>query len=290
MKRFASEQVKTEAKKFVFGSRKAVYPAFIAAQANFEELSIAANSSRSNNSSHQDSISLSKDPRIAENPVLNNRRVQHGGSDCGTELPVTSTLDSPDRSEAGNIEYENGAKVSEQENCISNSIKVLDVQANDSVAIPLPDSSLSVSNQPEKLDDAEGNKAYRSSPEAFPRSHMTLLKSQGTPSSQVSVKAKKRLASSQKRKSLPSVQDSFSTPLHDIGDNRSSIEQLPKDKKRCNSFGSTRPENIDEEPRDGNNSNFIPQHFTADQIYCMEWSKNFIPQHFTFFLGGMRLV
>ncbi|XP_022772672.1 protein IQ-DOMAIN 32-like [Durio zibethinus] len=330
MKRFASEQLETEAKKFVvFGSRKASNPAFIAAQTKFEELSLTANSSKSINSSHQDvgiesnmdtvssgadTISRSKEPSITENPVLNNWRVEHCGSECGTELSVTSTFDSPDRSEVGTIEYEHVAKVSEQENCSSNSTKDLDVKENDSFAIPLPDSSLSVVEQPKKLDDAvgesanlivvdspqveqkplkstsdlqrerdseTGNQTFRSSPEASPRSHMTVPESQGTPSSQVSVKTKKKRTdkSGQKRESLSAAKGSPSTPAHDSG--ASSMEQLSKDQengKRCNSFGSTRPENIDEEPRVSNSSNSLPHFMQATESARAKVNANNSPR------------
>lgn len=43
MKRLASEQLETEAKKFVFGSRKVSNSTFLAAQSKFEELSSTAN-------------------------------------------------------------------------------------------------------------------------------------------------------------------------------------------------------------------------------------------------------
>ncbi|GMJ02700.1 IQ-domain 32 [Hibiscus trionum] len=321
MKRFASEQLEKEAKKSVFGSRKAGNPAFIAAQTKFEELSSTGNASRSIDSSHQDvrvesnvdtvssgtdMISRSKEPSFAENPVLNNWRVQHGGSECGTELSITSTLDSPDISEVGTLEYENGARVSEQENCSSNSPKDLDV--TDAAVIPVPDSSLSVAGQPEKLDGSKGvsanlivdspqveqdplkstaslqreqdsmkNQAYRSSPEASPRSHMTVPESQGTPSSEVSVNAKKKKTdkSSQKRKSLSAAKGSPSTPA------ASSIEQLPKDQKngkRRNSFSSTRPENIDEEPRDSNSSNSVPRFMQATESARAKLSANSSPR------------
>ncbi|XWS14486.1 hypothetical protein CRYUN_Cryun35bG0013700 [Craigia yunnanensis] len=330
MKRFASEQLKTEAKKFVFGSREASKPAFIPAQTKFEELSSTANSSRSINSSHEDvgvesnmdmvssgadMISRPKEPSVTENPVLNNWRVPHGGSECGTELSVTSTLDSPDRSEVGTIEYEHGAKVSEQENCSSNSTKDLDVKENDAIAIPVPDSSLSVADQPEKFDDAKGesenlivvdslqvereplksasdlqreqhsetgNQAYRSTPEASPRSHVTVPESRGTPSSQVSVKTKMKKTdkSSQKRKSLSAAKGSPSTPAHDSGA-RSSMEQLPKDQKngkRRNSFGSTRPEDIDEEPRNSNISNSLPHFMQATESARAKVNANNSPR------------
>ncbi|XVE94596.1 hypothetical protein REPUB_Repub02eG0022100 [Reevesia pubescens] len=321
MERFASEQLEPDAKKFVFGSRKASNPAFIVTHAKFE-LSSTGNSSRSIDSSHQDvgvesnmdtiasgaeTISRSKEPCIVENPLLNNWRVQHGGSECGTELSVTSTLDSPDRSEVGTIEYANGSKVSEQENCSSNSTKDLDVKENDTQA-------LSVADQPEKLDakdesanlvvvdspqveqeplkstsdlqrkrDSEtGNQAYRLSPEASPRSHMTVPEFQGTPSSQVSVKTKRKKTdkSGQKRKSLSAAKGSPSTPAHDSG-SRSSMEQLPKDQKngkRHNSFGSTVPENIDEEPRDSNSSNSLPHFMQATESARAKVSANNSPR------------
>ncbi|MBA0823291.1 hypothetical protein Goarm_020030, partial [Gossypium armourianum] len=324
MERFATEHLETEAKKFVFGSKRTSNPAFIAAQTKFEELSSTANSSRSINSSYQDvrvesnldtvpsgadMISRSKEPSISENPVPNNWRVQHGGSECGTELSITSTLDSPDRSEAGTLEYENATKVSEQENCTSKSTKDLDVKNNDTVAIPVPDSSLPVAHQPEKLDDSKGglanlivadfpqveqellksasnlqreqdpmkNQAYRSSPEVSPRSHMTVPESQGTPSSEVSVKAKKKKTdkSSQKRKSLSAAKGSPSTPA------ASTMEELPKDQKngkRRNSFSSTRPENIDEEPRDSNSSNPLPRFMQATEAARAKVNTNNSPR------------
>ncbi|KAK5845212.1 hypothetical protein PVK06_001372 [Gossypium arboreum] len=324
MERFASEHLETEAKKFVLGSKRTSNPAFIAAQTKFEELSSTANSSRSIDSSYQDvrvesnldtvpsgadMISRSKDPSISENPVLNNWRVQHGGSECGTELSITSTLDSPDRSEAGTLEYESATKVSEQENCTSKSTKDLDVKNNDTVAIPVPDSSLPVAHQPEKLDDSKGglanlivadfpqveqeplkrasnlqrerdpmkNQAYRSSPEVSPRSHMTVPESQGTPSSEVSVKAKRKKTdkSSQKRKSLSAAKGSPSTSA------ASTMEELPKDQKngkRRNSFSSTRPENIDEEPRDSNSSNPLPRFMQATEAARAKVNTNNSPR------------
>ncbi|XP_022769136.1 protein IQ-DOMAIN 32-like isoform X2 [Durio zibethinus] len=327
-KRFTSDQLEAEAKKFVIGSRKASNPAFIAAQSKFEELSSTAISRGSIDSSHQnvavesnmdnvscasDMISRSMEPSIIENP-LNNWRVQYGGSECGTELSVTSTLDSPDISEVGTLEYENGAKVSELENCSPNGTKDLDVKENDRIATPVPDSSLSVADQPEKFDDAKGesanlivvnspqveqeqpkspsdlqrerytetgNQANRSSPEASPRSHMTVPESQGTPSSQVSVKAKtEKNKSGQKRKSLSAAKGSPSTPAHDSGA-RSSMEQLPKDQKngkRRNSFGSTRPENIDEEPRDSNSSNSLPHFMQATESARAKVNNNNSPR------------
>ncbi|KAK8648936.1 hypothetical protein V6N13_129678 [Hibiscus sabdariffa] len=324
MKRFASEQQEKEAKESVPGSIKAGNPEFIATQTKFEELSSTGNSSRSIDSSNQDvmvesnldtmssgtdTINRSKEPSFAEIPVISNWRVQHGGSECGTELSVTSTLDSPGISENGNLEHENGAKASEQENCSSNSTEDLDVKDNDTVVIPVPDSPLYVANQPEKLDGSKGssvdlivtdspqveeeplkstsnlqrerdsmkNQSYRPSPEASPRSHLTVPESQGTPSSEVSVKANKRKTdkSSRKCKSLSAAKSSPSTPA------ASSMEQLPKDMKngkRRDSFSSTRPENIDEEPRDSISSNSVPRFMQATESARAKLNANNSPR------------
>ncbi|KAG4193674.1 hypothetical protein ERO13_A06G005600v2 [Gossypium hirsutum] len=246
-------------------------------------------------SSGADTISRSKEPNIAENPVLRDRKGQHYGSECGTELSVTSTLDSPDRYEVGTVEYENGVKVSEQENCSSNGAKDLNVKENATIAILVPGSSLSIANQPDKLDDTKGEPANlvavdsprvehepcRLSPEASPRSHMTVPESQGTPSSQVSIKSKKKKTekSGQKRKSFSTAKGS-PTANRDSGA-KSSTEQPSKDQrsgKRHNSFGSTKPDNIDEEPRDSNSSNSLPRFMQATESARAKVNANNSPR------------
>ncbi|KDO84781.1 hypothetical protein CISIN_1g042390mg [Citrus sinensis] len=279
MKRFASEDLETEGKKFVFGSRKASNPAFVVAHSKFEELSSSANSGKSISSQHQDvsvdsnannissganSLTRTKNLSIGENSVS---RIQYGGSECGTELSISSTLDSPDRYEAGNTEHEHSAKVSENEICDPKSLNNPDVKASDASTIPTYDASHSIVGQPEKVDDVRNEsvnslvvidaaaqqkpdnsapdfhkepdlqtghqmyRSYRSSPEASPRSHITVPESQGTPSSQVSVKAKNnrsdKSGSYRKRKPLSASKGSPSNPSQNSGA-RSSTEQLPK--------------------------------------------------------------
>ncbi|KAL6311153.1 hypothetical protein AAG906_025499 [Vitis piasezkii] len=273
VKRFASEQLETEGKKFVFGSRKVSNPAFVAAQSKFEELSSTANSGR-----------------LINNSIPPNSRLQVGGSECGTELSITSTLDSPDISEVGAMEFDNEAKVSEEVICNLNSTGGLDVESKDVSTIAVSNLSDTMLAPPEKrdavngepvnsvvdvdssqvkqkpertasdlqieLDPQTGRQAYRSSPEASPRSHITVPESQGTPSSQVSVKAKRSKTDKNPFKSN-----------HDSGA-RSSMEQLPKDQKtgkRRNSFGSTRPDNVDQEPRDSSSSNSLPSYMQATE-------------------------
>lgn len=319
MKRFASEDLETEGKKFVFGSRKASNPAFIAAHSKFEELSSSANSGKSISSQQQDvslgsnagnisagadTLTRTTDLSIGENSVS---RIQYGGSECGTELSISSTLDSPDRSEVGNTEYEHSTKVSENEICDPKSLNNLDVKASDASSIPTCDVSHSIVNQPEKVDDVRnesvdslvvidapvqpkpdnspsdfrkepdsetGHQAYRpyrSSPEASPRSHITVPESQGTPASQVSVKAKNnrsdKRGSYRKRKPLSASKGSPSKPNHDSGA-RSSTERLPKDQKNGksrSSFGSSRTDNIDQEPGENSSSSSLPHFMQATE-------------------------
>ncbi|TKY75227.1 IQ-DOMAIN 32 [Spatholobus suberectus] len=312
MKRFASDQLEAEGKKPVNGSRKVSSPAFIAAQSKFEELSSIANSGRTSSLSYQDSAvesqgdtsSVGNDTAYRskefafENPAPYLSRF--AGSECGTELSISSTLDSPDISEPGAMENERDAKdlvegIGNLENTINR-----DDEANVSCAIPASNLAPSVLDQSEIVDDISSNLDHsivamdseepaikteknasdlqrehaeavlqdlRSSPEASPRSHLTVPESQGTPSSQVSVKPKEskinKNRSGNKRRSLSLSNKSPTNPNHDSG-SRGSREQLPKDQqngKRRNSFGSVKPDHIDQEPRDNSTDNNSLPHF-----------------------------
>lgn len=321
MKRLASDNLEAEGNKFVYGSRKASNPAFIAAQTKFEELSsLSANSGTSISLQHQDvsvdsnndtvssgadTLTRTKDHSIAENSVL---RIQYGGSECGTELSISSTLDSPDRSEVGTTDYEHEAKVAEKEVYDPNNSNDSDVKANDAYTIPVCAASDSVVDKPQKVDenvDVQGesvnsfvvidapqveqkpesgaselskereseprHQTYRSSPEASPRSHITVPESQGTPSSQISVNAKSnrtdKSGSNRRHKPLSVSKAAPSNPNHDSGA-RSSAEQLPKDQKsgkRRNSFGSSKIDSIDQEPGDHTSSNSLPHFMQATE-------------------------
>ncbi|PON93855.1 IQ motif, EF-hand binding site [Trema orientale] len=285
MKRLATDELETEGNKFVHGSKKASNPSFIVAQSKFEELSSAVNPDRALSSSYQESgdesykdtfsfeahsVIRTKELVLAESPV-HGSKLQVGGSECGTELSVTSTLDSPDRSDIVAMEHEPESKVSEEEICAPNKgMKSLDLEANDGPAIPESSLSHSVPDQPEKLDVAYGDsvssvvttdsprvelkperdtsdfqreleqqsqagvQAHVLSPEASPRSHMTGAESQGTPASQVSVKTKRNRSD---KRGSDQNRDSLSaikkSPSNTNHDSgsRSSVEKLPKDQK-----------------------------------------------------------
>lgn len=313
MKRIASEQLESEGKKTAFGSRKAINPAFIAVQSKFEELSSTVNSGKSISSprhdvgvdsnidtvfSGVDSVIRTKELNLAENsPLQNSRVVQVGGSECGTELSITSTLDSPDISEAGAIEFQHETKLSED--IVAGNLNVEAKDVSNSVQEEKPDdvkggsaNSILVEQKPERsasdlqmeMDLEMGRQAYRSSPEASPRSHITVPESQGTPSSQVSVKAKRsktdKSGSRQKRRSLSAGKRSPSNPNHDSGA-RSSVEQLPKDQKvgkRRNSMGSVRPDNVEQEQRDSSSSIALPSYMQATESARAKANLNISPR------------
>ena len=320
MKRFASEELETEGNKFVFGSRKVTSPAFVAAQPKFEELSSTANSDILVSSFHQDAgvespidtnlsgadtVIRTKELSMTENSAPHSSRVQVGGSECGTELSISSTLDSPDISEVGATECEHEAKVLEEGISNLNSTKIADVESKDASAIVGSNLSSFVSDQPEKpgdveeepinsivamdspqielklennasnlqrqLDSERGHEPYRSSPEASPKSHITVPESHGTPSSQVSAKSKKsktdKSGSNHKRRSLSGGKKPPSNPNNDSG-SRSSMEQLPKDQKngkRRNSFGSPKPDHIEQEPGDASTNSSLPHFMQATE-------------------------
>ncbi|KAM7256623.1 hypothetical protein ACFE04_012364 [Oxalis oulophora] len=261
-----------------FGSRKSSNPAFIAAQSKFEELSSSANSGKINSPPYQiesnndtissgvDSVTVEKDYSLTENPVSHNSVVLVGGSECGTELSVTSTLDSPDIFETRAIS-ETEIKYSEEEKQNPDTKKNEDVEAKD-------DSSFSVSDQFAKYDDADcesklvfskqeelkldenvdvvqknlESQNYSLSPEASPsRSHLTVPESQGTPSSEVSSVKPKKKKTSNHRKSGHKLSSLSSAEKRSPSNHHQDSSQVAKDEKngkRRNSFGSsTKPDN-----------------------------------------------
>ncbi|XP_042508228.1 protein IQ-DOMAIN 32 isoform X2 [Macadamia integrifolia] len=325
MKRVASDELETEGKKFVFGSRKASNPAFIAAHSKFEELSSSATSGRSISSTNQDlgadsksdnllspedSVPRTKESSLTEYSISHDPKVQVGGSECGTELSISSTLDSPDISEVGGGELEHEAKVTERgannvNSAVDNGHKLgsssleeksfsstppnlshdvfgqpgkpeeVDRESTESVVAVGPprmeqQPDRSVSDVQAQVDSIMDQQACKSSPEGSPRSHMTAAESHGTPSSQVSIKAKRdkleRSGSNQKRRSQTRSKSSLSNQ-NDSGA-RSSTDQLPRDSKngkRRNSFGSARSDPIDQERRDSSSNNSLPSYMQATE-------------------------
>ncbi|XP_016451167.2 protein IQ-DOMAIN 32 [Nicotiana tabacum] len=303
-------------KQVVHGSRKASNPAFIAAQTKFEELTSAAKSTKiSSLSNHKTEDESSEDTfssitdqsfgaretAMSEASVPHSTRAQVGGSECGTELSISSTLDSPDRSEVGAREFEQELKPSYDQtghdknngyphigdDSINDLLHSDYVQsgtedptdnANSELKDVMVSSDLSHEEKPENNSvnvqieqEAKTDRLYKVSPDASPRSHITVPESQGTPSSQVSVNPKKikseKSGSNPKRHSSSAGKKSPSKPIHDSG--TASLEQLPKDHKngkRRNSFGSAKAGQVEQqEPRDSGSSSSLPSYMQATE-------------------------
>ncbi|CAL5205837.1 unnamed protein product [Lathyrus oleraceus] len=332
-------KLETDGKKTACVSRKLSNPAFIAAQSKFEELSSNANSSRPSYlfdqdvsvESQADTAYISKEFISSENSTPYPSRI--GDPESGTVLSISSTLDSPDRSET--LESEHDAKdlvegIVNPENKAGRSVEAGTPSAPLTSNLPI-----SSSNQLENVNGYSGNivdsvnskepalepeknasdlvteqtetvrQDFKLSPEASPGSYMTIPESQGTPSSQVSVKPKEnkiiKTGSSSRRRVLSVGNKSPANSNNDSGSrvsignkspananpdsgSKGSKEQLPKDHlngKRRNSFGSIKPDHNDQEPtKDNSSSNNIsvPRFMQATQSARAKINANSSPR------------
>ncbi|KAG9147046.1 hypothetical protein Leryth_005296 [Lithospermum erythrorhizon] len=227
-------------------------------------------------------------------------KIQLGGSECGTELSITSTLDSSERSDVGPGEFDLGGKVSEDMNHkdglvveakaeptiinasivdsdaiqperYDSSLKTDDDHSASSVTVEVPKieqkpetdvSKLQLEMEPEKRNSI--SKSYK---EPLQGTHTQQLQSpQGTPSSEVSGKPKRtkseKSVSNHKSRSSSAGKTSPSNLNHG-SEGRSTVEKSNKDHKsvkRRNSFGSPKPDHVDQEPRDSSSSNPLPSY------------------------------
>lgn len=221
-------------------------------------------------------------------------RIQMASSECGTEISISSTLDSPDRSEAeggeivleiGPVEKENYA-ANRSDGNMFNYEKNLNAEANKMTQtntegdgnkaglVNIGDSVVQVEKQQIEptssdlqthLEHIGDQPVYRSSPEGSPRSHATVLESHGTPSSQISVGTKKSKKDNnmpaRKHKSQTAVTRSPSTPNSDS----SSREQKSKDTKngkKSSLPNVPKPDTVEHEPRISS-SNALPSYMQA---------------------------
>ncbi|XP_043713422.1 protein IQ-DOMAIN 32-like [Telopea speciosissima] len=126
----------------------------------------------------------------------------------------------------------------------------------------------SVSDVQVQMDSIMDQQASKSSPEGSPRSHMTASESHGTPSSQVSIKAKRDKLDRSGSNHRMSQKTSKRSPSNQNDSGVSSTEQLSKDSKngkRHNAFGSARSDPIDQERRDSSSSNSLPSYMQATE-------------------------
>lgn len=274
-------------------ARKACNPAFAAAQMKFEELTSAV--SRSNSSSYLDGSNKLKvhtshsqdgtspkqnsDTGIPENTVGRDAKIILAASECGTEISISSTLDSPDRSEAdgGEIVMEIGdlggrnytaenadkdthALHSEVKNTSEGVVQAEkeeelngDVAKNAIASDSVLEQAHVEPGKPDLHDQIEQSiESYARSPEGTPMSRTTFAESHGTPSSEVSVNTNK--SKTKKPKSRVSRR-SLTSPSNSVG--RSSTDNLSKDykhAKRESSVKVAKSDNVDQEPRMSNST------------------------------------
>lgn len=311
---FSIEQPETERKRY---SRKASNPSFIAAHSKFEELSSAAASEKSTALSTNypgaessfDKVYASTGPPfksgaigLSDASISNAVTVQINGSECGTELSISSTLDSPDMSDGGvyDLELEPnildatdhprsreklGCEAFGNSSILGTELSYANIDhlernenvhsaAGDSVNSVVTSDSPPLEKKPES-DQSNTQQAEpgsdvihvvdKSSPEVSPRSHTTLPESQVTPSSEVSLNPKKssggKIDSSSKKKLLSADKSFVSTPNRDSAtENNLKQPEEPKTGKRRKSFGSTKLDHTDQEPRSGSSRNSLPSY------------------------------
>ncbi|KAF6136144.1 hypothetical protein GIB67_030192, partial [Kingdonia uniflora] len=247
LKRVASEQPEYEGNNTVFESRKTCNPTFVAVKSKFEELSSSsAKSVKPVISTSRDvevesklgNISSQSD-RLTENSVTKKPSCLVGGSEGGTEISVSSFLDSPNKNQVygGKLEHE------------SELVGELTSGRNGTMIMHPIAKTLILKSSPE--------------------SHITASGAYGTPSSEVSVKAKRNKVDKSgptKKIKSHSAGNKPHLILNQDLDARSSTEQLLKESKngrRRSSFGSARPDLGEEESRDS--SSTIPSYMQATE-------------------------
>jgi hypothetical protein len=300
---YNSEQtLEMEGKRFVV--RKSCNPAFAAAQLKFEELSTNSTVSRSSSLSHLDGASKSRvhAPSSQEDcsskqdgTGMPDRSVGHdtkmiiAASECGTEISISSTLDSPDRSEGdgGEIVLEIGAlenrnyvtsKADNDFNTVHPEVKnapeveaqpqkqveqnghvpALEIEAQpQDVLVQEPHAEPEMPGLHERLEKPVASYA---TPEGTPMSRTTITESQETPSSEVSVNTKK--SRSKKPKPHASKRSLASPGSDSVG--RSSTDNFSKESrhpKRESSSKAAKSDYVEQEPRTSNsNSNLLPSY------------------------------
>ncbi|XP_042033025.1 protein IQ-DOMAIN 32-like [Salvia splendens] len=310
--KFSSMQPETEVKLI---SRKAINPAFIAAQSKFEELSLAAPSAKLDTSSGQDPgvessldkvssanqdqlfRSGDKDSGLVGNLTFNASTVQIGSSECGTELSTSLILDSPDRAEeVGANESETKTKVSDATYAVPSCNSKTKLERNESVDsvsgeshnscipanTPQLDKPADLSHQEVKPESETSHQLNTLSSEASPRKNEATPELVATPSSQGSVKRKKNKGekSQSNRKSKPSLDDKKASNHTPDSASRSSLDQLQEHKsgKRRNSSGSAKPDHKEQDPRDSSSRNSLPSYMQATESARAKTTANGSPR------------
>ncbi|XP_020114967.1 protein IQ-DOMAIN 32 [Ananas comosus] len=315
------EPLENAGKKFL--NRKSSNPAFAAAQLKFEELSGSNAVKKSLGSTYQDNASKAKvssfnshvdcstgansDVSLSENLVPHHPRVQSAASECGTEISISSTLDSPDRSETegGEIVLEIGALekhnydnnggadnnisyVNMHDGTKNSDFEVHQLQKSEEDDENLASAATAVDSMHGEQQSAvettlDLQDKLEKSPQGTPRSSTTVTELHDTPSSQTSINAKKGKRDndipSKKQRSRAVSKKLISSVNNDLG-GRSSTESLVKDSKntkRRNLVVTTKPDHADHEPRISN-SNPLPSYMQATESAKAKLHLNVSPK------------
>lgn len=254
-------------------------PSSVAAESKLEEPSpTAASEILTGHYPGAESSSASTDPPkeigLNDNSISNASAVQIAISECGTELSISSTLDSPDISEEvsdleqvpkiSNVDDHPKSRELELEPSYANTDQ-LETHGNDvDPTIVSNTSPLEKKLEADEINDLQ----VELGSEASPRSHMAQTESQATPSSQVSLNPKKsrggKSNSLRKKKSLSADKKFIPSPNQDSAA-ESSPDQSRKEYKigkRRDSFGSAK---LDQETRDSSGSISLPSYMQATE-------------------------
>ncbi|KAF6135601.1 hypothetical protein GIB67_015454 [Kingdonia uniflora] len=167
-------------------------------EADVSKITMSVDGKKSSHKSKLDKISSQSD-RMTENSFTKKPSCLDGGSECGTKISVSSALDSPNKNKVygGKLEHESelvGELTFGHNGTIDNasnskSIDAEVVAIDSSEVKQHPDGS--ESDVPNQLKNVTDPQTWKSSPNRSPEIHITALEAYGTPSSKVSVKAKR---------------------------------------------------------------------------------------------------
>ncbi|KAI4388470.1 hypothetical protein MLD38_000792 [Melastoma candidum] len=285
-------------------------PEFTVALSKFEEMTPDTTSSDPVISSYEDVVPVAEEVdrttdvlaeiQFKDNSVSDKLLAHTGGSECGTELSISSTLDSPDRdehAEKGNqsqFPYDEASKTDGVEHLedevntdhpkegvdpvskVDNAVVAEEtVEAGEhEIGKPTPDLDTEVT--------AEATPRHNlPSPGTSPRSLMTVPESQGTPASQASVNTKGSVAIksilSHKRKSFSAGKRSPSSPKQESASSNS--KESPRERKLTRRR-ALKPEDAEQEPRvsNSNSTGSIPHFMQATESARAKLNANNSPR------------
>ncbi|KAK9136236.1 hypothetical protein Syun_015566 [Stephania yunnanensis] len=226
----------------------------------------------------------SMEPSPTENIIFSDPIIELGGSDSGTELSISSTLDSPDRPEVGIVYF---GKEASMANLINRSgsmddtfnLENLDIDYVESGSLQVVhrrsvDSIVAIKCSPvaQIHKDAKSDKdPHRLSTDEYFKRHTTESESQTAPSRKTPSKGNRsrlhRSESAQNSKWQTVRKQSPPQPNH-VSSGRKSTEKLRKDQNNWNrriSFGSEKADNADQEQRGRSSTQSVPSYMQATE-------------------------